>query len=547
MSANFTPIQGGYKDVSNFRYWCQTVLPTVYDDSLSYYELLNKVVNYLNDVINNTNTMGENIDGLYGAYEKLQGYVNSYFDNLNVQAEIDSKLEGMVADGTLALGDVLNVKSLGAKGDGETDDTEVIQHAVNLANTTGKTVYLPVGTYIITKPIAVYGETKIIGESIIKTTIKKTTAAGLSVSATYEGVTEVLDKNSVFTLVYPNDSNVSCTFISNLQITASQKNQYAIYAPHISYCCFNNIRVHNTDCFGLFGGWINKISDIHVYTAGSHSVYIMRGTAYVIERVTSNQGSLVCNGCHAVTIRECSMDNGGPSYFMMGSEVCMYGCTCETYNQVFNISDSVVNVYGGDFEGHSSEGVSFSGFVTANKGSKLYIRGGYIHFDDYYGLGYPANAVFSVTASEVVIDAIIKDNFTLKHWGSNGYYLAYNGNIYTDKQDIENVQHIKTKLDVGKHLLASVPIAYRKHKIIKLFGKAYSDYDTVAFIDVNVCAVHNNTLTVGMRDNTVIASYDQPEIAKYTITCEFNADTNCVDIYVDTIITNNFDLLLKYR
>lgn len=33
------------------RFWCQTVLPLVYDDSLSYYELLNKVVNYLNNTI----------------------------------------------------------------------------------------------------------------------------------------------------------------------------------------------------------------------------------------------------------------------------------------------------------------------------------------------------------------------------------------------------------------------------------------------------------------------------------------------------------------
>ena len=34
-----------------FRFWCQTVLPLVYDDSLSYYELLNKVVTYLNNTI----------------------------------------------------------------------------------------------------------------------------------------------------------------------------------------------------------------------------------------------------------------------------------------------------------------------------------------------------------------------------------------------------------------------------------------------------------------------------------------------------------------
>ena len=34
-----------YSGQGAFRYWCQTVLPITYDDSLSYYELLNKVVN----------------------------------------------------------------------------------------------------------------------------------------------------------------------------------------------------------------------------------------------------------------------------------------------------------------------------------------------------------------------------------------------------------------------------------------------------------------------------------------------------------------------
>ena len=34
------------------RVWVQKVLPLVYDDSLSYYELLNKVVAKVNEVIN---------------------------------------------------------------------------------------------------------------------------------------------------------------------------------------------------------------------------------------------------------------------------------------------------------------------------------------------------------------------------------------------------------------------------------------------------------------------------------------------------------------
>lgn len=101
MSVDFTPNQNSYKDLTSFRFWCQKVLPAVYDDSLSYYELLNKVVNYLNDIIHNVDAMSENITTLYQAYVNLQGWVNHYFDNIDVQLEINNKLDMMANDGSL--------------------------------------------------------------------------------------------------------------------------------------------------------------------------------------------------------------------------------------------------------------------------------------------------------------------------------------------------------------------------------------------------------------------------------------------------------------
>lgn len=102
MSVNFTPGLEPYKETGSFRFWCQKVLPLVYDDSLSYYELLCKVVNYLNDVISNVDGLKVDIDKLLKAYNELQDYVNNYFDNLDVQEEINKKLDQMVEDGTLA-------------------------------------------------------------------------------------------------------------------------------------------------------------------------------------------------------------------------------------------------------------------------------------------------------------------------------------------------------------------------------------------------------------------------------------------------------------
>ena len=100
--ANFTPELGNYRSLQPFRFWCQKVLPLVYDDSLSYYELLCKVVDYLNKTMEDVETLHGDVTGLHEAYVKLQGYVNDYFNNLDVQVEINNKLDVMANDGTLS-------------------------------------------------------------------------------------------------------------------------------------------------------------------------------------------------------------------------------------------------------------------------------------------------------------------------------------------------------------------------------------------------------------------------------------------------------------
>lgn len=99
--ADFTPTFGKYTGQGAFRFWCQTVLPLIYDDSLSYMELLNKMVIYLNNTIKDVATTEENVDALLNAYNQLQNYVNDYFDNLDAVAIIDAKLDEYVEDGTM--------------------------------------------------------------------------------------------------------------------------------------------------------------------------------------------------------------------------------------------------------------------------------------------------------------------------------------------------------------------------------------------------------------------------------------------------------------
>ena len=101
MSADYTPVFQPYSGQGSFLFWSQKVLPLVYDDSLSYYEVLCKVVNFLNNTIQDMDAVEANTDALRTAYDELQGYVNTYFDNLDIQTEINNKLDAMAEDGTL--------------------------------------------------------------------------------------------------------------------------------------------------------------------------------------------------------------------------------------------------------------------------------------------------------------------------------------------------------------------------------------------------------------------------------------------------------------
>lgn len=100
--AHFTPERAPYVPVGYFRFWAQKVLPTVYDDSLSYYEILTKLVWQINKMIDDMDNFNQTIDSTLEAYDQLQNYVNTYFDSLDVQEEINNKLDEMASDGTLS-------------------------------------------------------------------------------------------------------------------------------------------------------------------------------------------------------------------------------------------------------------------------------------------------------------------------------------------------------------------------------------------------------------------------------------------------------------
>lgn len=81
--------------INKLKYWCNKVLPLVYDDSLSYYEVLCKVTNKINELVNsNTGIERELIRLSTGLNE-----ADSNIDNINnhlVQYVMDNFLNRLV-------------------------------------------------------------------------------------------------------------------------------------------------------------------------------------------------------------------------------------------------------------------------------------------------------------------------------------------------------------------------------------------------------------------------------------------------------------------
>lgn len=215
--------------LSPFKKFCVTIgnLPTSYMESLSYYEMLEWLCNYIEKtVIPAINNNGEAITELQNAFITLKNYVDTYFENLDIQTEINNKLDAMAESGELTemitaylqmsgmltfnsvaemttsenlidgsfvktfgfynykdgggslykireitnqdtidgvtlvavndvslvaelVYDVCNVKQFGAKGDGETDDTEAIQLAISK----NKNIIFPSGDYVVSESL----------------------------------------------------------------------------------------------------------------------------------------------------------------------------------------------------------------------------------------------------------------------------------------------------------------------------------------------------------------------------------------------------------
>lgn len=84
-----------FKKLPTFRFWCQKVLPLVYDDSLSYYEILCKVVKYINNLIENQKELSNELINLQKEIDVIQKWIDN-FDTAYAEKIIEKYLATMI-------------------------------------------------------------------------------------------------------------------------------------------------------------------------------------------------------------------------------------------------------------------------------------------------------------------------------------------------------------------------------------------------------------------------------------------------------------------
>lgn len=92
-----------YKKLSHFKWFVLENFPFIEADfdAITNWQLFCKLGEEINKVIEKVNLCGEQVEALTNAFNNLQNYINNYFDNLNVQDEINNKLNEMAQSGEL--------------------------------------------------------------------------------------------------------------------------------------------------------------------------------------------------------------------------------------------------------------------------------------------------------------------------------------------------------------------------------------------------------------------------------------------------------------
>lgn len=279
------------------RRWCHAILPTVYDDSLSYYEVLCKLsrhVNDLGDIINNIiNT---------GTWDAVVAYTRPEFF-------------GAVGDGT------------------ETDDSDAVQSALNDGQENNKIVLLS-KNYLIGKTLDVPEGAVVVGQNGGGLRSKRTQISGF-VPTTLVNISGPCYFNNV---VFDGNSPAG-----DSQAVGDRDN----HNPLVRIRDASNVFIDNCKFINYDTNWSNNVSSTN-YAAlsakSSNNISITNCNFIRIRRECT-----VFEDCEYVNIEKCFFNMGseiGNCYSDIGLGLTNYVRVSNCEIQKGNLTTSAINAMG---------------------------------------------------------------------------------------------------------------------------------------------------------------------------------------------------------
>lgn len=361
--ANFTPEMGSYKTLQPFRYWCQKILPLVYDDSLSYYELLCKVVDYLNKTMEDVETLHGDTTKLHMAYDELQNYVNTYFSSLDVQQEINNKLDEMAENGELAVifskyfGLYYTPEMFGAVGNGANDDSLAFNTCYKKCVADKLPMWLKGSSnYVLTSLTMEEKPITIIGNGATITTKSNNVVFWFGFHSSIDNV--IFDgNNGEYAAQFKGEESVisNCWFVHAKTLLNLISGGYALFfkncnfGENISYCSLG-LNLNITDCHFTDCQWINCDLCVNVNAGEPYftSCHFWSNKKDINEKPL---GTSVFNQNYQITAVNCFFDtinrlctiNKGLRNISFSNCVCTMADGIETDNTIFFFNDSTNN------------------------------------------------------------------------------------------------------------------------------------------------------------------------------------------------------------
>lgn len=265
-----------------------------------------------------TNTEIERFEGVINdtveeyikKFNDLHDYVEDYFDNLDVQEEINNKLDAMVEDGTL--GEIANKYfrhivitpiQFGATGDGVTNDTQALQDAIDYAIAHGVKLFIPSGNYLVSK-LTINGCINMEGNG-------------------FDSVFTSIDNNSENAIIYIENDGIFKSDISKFRIQGNKSNNAGTIHGMLlnltsdgtqgdKYAKIHDISIY--DCTGngfatssYYGSGIREIrvSNLDVAGCNLNGVNIRNTTDSFFDNITSHSniqhGFFLSGGNHKIS------------------------------------------------------------------------------------------------------------------------------------------------------------------------------------------------------------------------------------------------------